>query len=471
MIRKIGTSSSYYGGGLSTQRKLFIVPLGVHQGRAIAVYPRTTSQIVFVWADPPYTSWSQETSIITDSANYPPSAHMDESGNVYVVYTVENSFDLAVKKLAFADGQWSVGAKSVIFNGGSSYYPSIFKDEFERLWVSWTRVSGEIFYINVKRSMDDGVTWGSGPEDDGTTLTSGSTSCYSQLVLRPNHIYCIYTEGDAKLAYRRISTSGAIFDDEVTLYSGSGLGAGFCGACSDDLRLGIAFRDASYLYYKEYDGAQWSGLIPVDTSPSVEPNLYFRQSVAYIVYAVQIGANQQVPHYSYRDGDSFAPPEPISPEVSTFESMLCYSPSAGANFTDRTQDAANDTASDVFHEATGRMLLSAGDGVYFGQSEKFATVTVTLSTNGVGGEVSWYYWNGSDWKAFTPASGPYHFESSPAVVRLWDDSSSLPSDWQTCVVNNAARYWVKAIATAGFSTGPIGSQITGALAISCLITE
>lgn len=471
MIKKIATSSAYYGGGLSIQKKLFIVPSGAYQGRAIVVFPKSPTQIAYVWADPPYTSWSGQTIIITDSADYPHGAFMDAAANVYVAYTVEDSLDLAEKKLSFTGGLWSTGAKNVIYDNDSNYYPSFFKDEYDRLWVSWTRVSGGNSYVNNKRSTNDGVTWGSGPSDEGTTLTSGSSSCYSQLVYRPNHVYCIYTDGGGKLAYRRMSTSGSIFDDEVTLYSGSGLEANFSGASSDDLKLGIAFCDDTDLYYKEFDGAQWSGLVSVDSTPAVAPNLYFRQSVPYIVFGKQIGTNQHVPHYSFREGGSFTSPTPVSQEMSTFDSVLCYSPSAGVNFVDKSSEAADDTSADVYHDASGRLMLSSGDGVYIGQSEKFTALHVTLSTNGSGGAVAWYYWNGSDWKAFTPSSGAYHFDSSPATVRLWDDSPDVPSDWQTCVVNGSARYWVKAIATGDFSTGPIGSQITGALNVSYLITE
>ena len=471
MIKKIGTSSASYGGGLSIQKKLFIVPSGAFQGRAIVVFPKTGSQIVFVWADPPYTSWSQETSIITDSADYPACAYMDDDGNVYVAYTVQTSLDLTEKKLTFSDGEWSVGAKHVIYDGDSNYYPSFFKDVYDRLWVSWTRESGGSYYVNVKRSTNDGVTWGSGTSDAGTTLTSGGTSCYSQLVYRPNHVYCVYTEGGDKLAYRRMAITAAVFEDEVNLYSGSGLAANFSGASSDDLKFGVAFCDNSNLYYKEFDGAQWSGLVTVDSAPSVNPNLYFRQNVPYITYAKNIGTNQPLPYYSYRQGGSFTSATPLSPEISTFDKVLCYRPSAAVKFIDKSSAAVNDTAADVYHDASEKLLLSSGDGVYIGQTERFATVVITLSTNGAGGEVSWYYWDGSDWKIFTPASGAYHFYSSPATVRLWDDSSQIPSDWQTCIVNNSARYWIKAVATQDYTTAPVGSQITGVLNISYLIAE
>jgi len=116
-------------------------------------------------------------------------------------------------------------------------------------------------------------------------------------------------------------------------------------------------------------------------------------------------------------------------------------------------------------------MLSSGDGLFLGQSEKFTTAIITLSTIGAGGQVSWYYWDGYDWIAFTPASGIYSFDSSPATVRLFDDESQIPSDWQKCIVGNAAGYWVKVIVNSDFSTGPVGSQITGVQNISYIIAE
>ncbi len=470
MIKEIATTNAYYGGGLSIQKKLFVVPSGAYQGRAIIVFPTSSSQIVFVWADPPYTLWSSETIVASDSADYPACAHMDDDGNVYVAYTVQSSLDLAEKKLTFSDGVWQAGSKNVVYNADSNYFPSLYKDVFDRLWVSFTRESGGVYYVNVKRSTDDGVTWGTGPSDPGTALTSGADSCYSQLVYRPNHVYCIYTEGGTKLAYRRRNIAAALYDDEVSLYTGTGLGANFSGAASEDLRLGIAFCDSSNVYYKEFDGSLWSGIETIDTSYSVNPNLSFRQNVPYVVFARQIGTDQQLPYFSYREGSEFVSPIPMSVELSTFDKVLCYRPSSAVQFMDKTSAAADDTSADVYHDDSNKLMLSAGDGVYIGQSEPFTTVAVNLSTTGGGGNVSWYYWDGSDWKVFTPASGAYNFDSSPALVRLWEDSDDLPGDWQLSVVSNSAKFWVKAVASSDFSTAPVGSQITGVTNLSYIIS-
>lgn len=471
MIKKIATSSAYYGGGLSIQKKLFVVKSGPYQGRTAIVYPKNQSQLVFVWSDPPYTSWSEETVIVSDSANYPACAYMDDEGNIYVAYTVQTTFELAEKKLVYSDGIWNAGSKNVIYSGDANFYPSFYKDLWNRLWVSFTRESGGSYYINVKRSTNDGTTWGTGPTDEGTTLTSGSTSCYSQLVYRPNHVYCIYTEGGTKLAYSRMEITATLFDDEVGVYTGSGLSANFSGACSADLRLGIAFCDNSDLLFKEFDGAQWSGIEIVDSSFSVNPNLYYRQSVPYIVFAKEVGADQHQPHYSYREGETFSEAVPVSPEMSTFDRVFCYSPSGAVKFNDKTAAASDSTAADIYHDATGKMLHSVGDALYLGQSERFSMISVTLSTIGEGGGVAWYYWDGADWKVFTPYSGAYNVDSSPVTITLWNDTSEIPSDWQTCIVNGKVCYWIKASVSAEFTVAPIGSQLTGVPNVSYIISE
>jgi hypothetical protein len=471
MLKKIGTTGAYYGGGLSTQRRIFIVPSGAYQGRAIVIYPESSSQLVFVWSDPPYTTWSQASTIASDSADYPACAFMDDNANVYVAYTQLGSLALVETKLTFSDGVWQVGSMNTVYDSDANYFPSLFKDSFGRLWLSFTKYIGGQYYVSFKRSSDDGVTWGSGSSDPGTELTSGSTSAYSQLVFRPNHVYCLYTYGGETLGYRRRNLTAAFFDDEVTLYSGTGLGANFCGATSDDLRIGVVFCDQGNVYYKEYDGAQWSGIATVHDSYSIDPSLYFRRDVPYVIFAAEIGDDQQQPYVSYSEGGEFVEPVPISPEISKFEKVLCYSPTAAVEFVDRSTAAGDDSPADIYHDESGCLLLASGDAVFIGQSERYSMVSVRLSTIGSGGQVSWYYWNGSNWTAFTPSSGSFNFDTASAVVRLWDDTADIPSDWQSSVVNNEAKYWIKAVAAQDFSTGPVGTQITGAANITHIVPE
>ena len=91
MQKLIDTVNSYYATGIQPQAKLFKVRFGQYQGRVIAIYPKTPNQLVYVWADPPYESWSDPHDLVTDSADYPCSAYMDSNGHVYLVYTQQTS--------------------------------------------------------------------------------------------------------------------------------------------------------------------------------------------------------------------------------------------------------------------------------------------------------------------------------------------------------------------------------------------
>ncbi|MFH0931109.1 MAG: hypothetical protein V1890_04140 [Candidatus Zixiibacteriota bacterium] len=114
MQKLIDTVSAYYGSGIQTQNKLFVVPSGQYKGRAILIYPLNASTIVYRWAEPPYISWSSSVNIVTNSADFPCSGFMDSSGNLYLAYTVQTSLALAMVKLSFANGAWS-SVRSEIF--------------------------------------------------------------------------------------------------------------------------------------------------------------------------------------------------------------------------------------------------------------------------------------------------------------------------------------------------------------------
>jgi hypothetical protein len=95
-----------------------------------------------------------------------------------------------------------------------------------------------------------------------------------------------------------------------------------------------------------------------------------------------------------------------------------------------------------------------------GMDHKFNLAKIILSTGGIAGEVCWQYWNGQSWTNFTPYSGTYHLDSQDKMVILWQDLSSVPSDWQRCPVNLVSEFWVRILVTTGFTTAPVGTQIT-----------
>jgi hypothetical protein len=468
MLKLINTSTAFYGAGLSIQRKLFKIGSGAYAGRIAAVFPLSATAISLSYSDPPYLSWSSPQTVISDSADFPSGCWMDSGGNIYTVYTASGSLNLIHKKLNFSDGSWSTGTAYTIYNADANYYPSIFKDKYGRLWVSWTRHTGGNYCINVKCSIDDGATWDFGPDDPGTTLTSGSSSAWSRLVYLPTYLYCFYSEGGTKLAYRRFEMAGGLWYSETEVYTGSGLADNFATAVADDMKLGLVFVSDGDLLYKDFDGAAWSGNFSLDDEITVAPVLKYNGSIPFVFYGKDIGDNQNQLFYTSRSGSGFALPERVCGEVSAFDKALCYRPSATVKYYDRSGAAADSTAGDVYHVESGKLIADVGDALLIGQAEKFQHMQVVLSTNGVGGVVGWYYWDGSNWKHFTPKSGEYNFDASPSLVRLWEDASEMPSDWQSSVINGFSMFWVKAAVTSAFGTSPVGSQITAAKEIPYL---
>ena len=462
MIKLINTSSSYYGAGLSIQRKLMKIQSGKYAGRIIAVFPTSSSDIAFTYADPPYYNWMEPFEFLDDAADYPVGCFLDSDNHIHIAYTRQSSLNLVYTKLRFFNGYWLVTPKYVIYNQDSNYYPNLFKDFYGKLWVCWSRYSGGSYYINIKNSVNEGESWGISEDNPGTTLTSGASAAYSRFEYLPTYLFCFYTQNGTSLAYRKFEMSGAVWYSETEIYSGSGMLDNFATGVSNDLKLGTAFLSDGDLYYKDYDGASWSGNYSLDSGVSVAPALKFNGSVPFVFYGKEFGSALDQLFYVNKDGTSFTAPARVTSEISAFDKVLCYHGGGSVNYYDVTQAAVDTTSADIYHVETGKMLADSGDTLYLGQTDKFYHLNITLSSTGSSGTVTWYYWNGNNWNSFVPASGAYNFDSSPVLVRLWEDSAMVPADWQSSVINGQAFFWVKAVVISSFAQGPVGSQITAA---------
>jgi hypothetical protein len=462
MQKLVDTVSSFYGTGIQPQAKMFKVPFGQYQDRVVIIYPKTSAQLVYVWADPPYLSWSEPANIASDSADFPPSAHMDTDGNVYVVYTQQTSLNLLELKMSFSQGSWSTGSVNTVCDQGENYFPSVIKDSTGRLWASWTYYDSvaERHYVHVKTSQDDGVTWGTGPSDPGTELTNGTGSCFSQLLFQPPYIHCFYSDDSTLLAYRSHEIQSAGWDPQQTIYSGSQIDDDFCADLSSDSKVGIVFPGTSSLLYKEFDGNNWSGVFTVDNTVPESPTMRFLDSVPYAFFARNIGGGQNQTFYSYKEGTAFRSPLAFESGQKPFDRVLCYDDSASTKYSDRTDQASDSTPADVFHPTSGALVGDADDILYLGMEVKFNLARVILATAGIGGQVKWQYWNGETWTDFSPQSGSYHLDSEGKTVILWQDLESAPADWQRCGVNGMSEFWVRILVVSSFATAPVGTQIT-----------
>ncbi len=462
MQRLIDTVSSYYASGIQPQAKLFKVPSGQYRDRVIALYPKTANRLVYVWADPPYESWSDPEDLATDSADYPCSACMDSEGHVYVAYTQQTTLVLLELKMTFSSGSWSPGSVNTVCNVGENYYPSITKDSIDRLWISWTYYDSvaQRYFVHVKSSTNDGASWGSGPSDPGTELTNGSASCYSQLIFQSPYVHCFYSDDSTLLAYRSFELSGSVWSSAQAVYSGSAIDDNFHADLSSDQKVGIVFPGSSSLLYREFDGSNWSGVFTVEDSLALSPAIRFFNSIPFVFFTRTIGTGQNQVFCSYKEGSSFVAAAPFEKGQKPFDRAFCYDDSATDKFADLTTQASDSTAADVYHPACDALVEDVDDAFYMGMDQKFNLAKIILSTSGIAGQASWQYWNGESWTDFTPYSGAYHLDSPDKMVILWQDLHSTPWDWQQSLVNGVSKFWVRILVTAGFTTAPVGTQIT-----------
>jgi len=134
--------------------------------------------------------------------------------------------------------------------------------------------------------------------------------------------------------------------------------------------------------------------------------------------------------------------------------------SSASTYSDQSANAASGATADLYHPSSGRIIDTAGDSVYLGGDRKFRYLFIILSTVGSGGTLSYSYFDGINWKAFTPSGGVYGFDSAEKRLLLWDDYDSIPSDWQKSTVDGVSRYWIRIEVVSSFTTAPLGSQLT-----------
>ncbi|MEW5993953.1 MAG: hypothetical protein AB1744_06110 [Candidatus Zixiibacteriota bacterium] len=469
MKTKITQTTAAHGLGHPAGRKLLRIESGDYAGRLVAVVQTAAGDIKFTYADKPYTSWSALTLIAVDAADEPCDCVMDNDHNIHVVYTEVTTQNLVTRKLTFSGGTWSVGAKVTIYNGSASLYPSIAIEAGGKLWVSWTRVSGGLHYVHVKSSTDDGATWGSGPSDAGDALTAGASSAYSKTIVGADDVHVIYTDGGLNISIRSIPIAGGSWTSEYNIATGTQFDRHFDAALSTEGVLGVVF-DHGTLKYREYNGDAWSTTVTLDPDGGDFPQIVFTNNVPAIVYLSPQASDQILTKYTIRSTGAFSTPAILDNRAKEFDSVMLYDASS-ATFADLTGAAASSAAADVFHPDSGVLLQDACDVVYLGMDDKFRYIKSLLSTAGSGGTVVYSYWDGSNWKAFTPASGPFNLDTTDKDLALWEDYDGIPGDWQKLFVNSVFRFWIKIEVNAAYSVGPVGSQITAMTDLKALVVR
>jgi hypothetical protein len=472
MHKLLSNSTAARPSGSPPQQRLLRIPSGTFKGRLAALYADSANNISLKYADYPFLIWSEPITIASDAHNSPFSACIDQSGNIYLAY-VDTSQILKVIKLSLVAGNWNVNSPAVVCNVDSSSRPVILKDDDGALWCffdhHWTSYNLR-HSIRVKKSVDDGQTWGEGVSDLGTALSGAWVEQgYVGACKHLSKLYAVYCVGRSNLILRACDLANPSWSAESAVVSLNYIDYNFHLAPSNDGKLGVVFSpsETDKVYLKEFDGLLWSGLVEVESVAARSPQIIYKDNIPHIFYARYLGSGYYVPRYARRAGAAFTI-ENFSQALGLFDKVLLYCAQGTSQYLDKSAAAANTSTADIFHSVSQGLLNSIGDCIYLGKQSKFFCISIVLSTPGTGGTVVWEYFDGIDWIPFTPNSGGYSFDSTDVLVYLWQDASSAPSDWQIGAVNNFTAYWVRARVSSGFTVNPIGTQVLAAARLDAL---
>jgi hypothetical protein len=468
MQKKLISSSAIDPLGNPSGKKIFKIPSGPYTGRLVTLVQTSPSEIKLMFANSHCSSWSSGLTIVSDASDSHFAAEMDNFGNLFVVYTEQTTLYLVFKKLTFANGSWSIGSKVTIFNGTLCFNPSIALEPSGKIWVSWSRFTSPNKFIHIKSSTDSGASWGTGGNDSGQQLTTGDLSASSKIVLTNTHLHVVAIYGNSKIVMRSLPLSGGSWSDEMTIGTTTiSISDEFDVAVGIDGRIAVVYNDTSFRY-REFDNVNWGALVTLNQYPVISPQVIFRSNVPVVVFLDVFNGLQKIMKYTERRSGEFSTPVPLDNRARLFEKVLLYNQSASA-YVDVTTAAESQGTGDIFHNQSSCLLKDVGDQLYLGMSVPFRYVHVLLSTPGVGGTLVFSYWDGTNFRAFTPSSGSTSFDSSMNKIVLWDDYHSIPSDWQKKGVDTHYLFWIKVEVSSAYNTGPVGTQITGISEISTII--
>jgi len=466
MYKLLDTSTAQTPTGLAFQRRLFRMKSGQYASRLVLLYADSASEMKLRWSDPPYTSWSAGQTIINDSADSSFSAFLDTSGDIHIAYTRQNSLDLIYIRLVFGGGGWTPGSPATVCSVGSCYFPSIVRSQSGELWCAYSYYdqSSSAYSIRIKSSADGGGFWTGGAQSPGMALSPDDTAIpYVNLSFLDNILHAVYCHSRSSLYLRKQTGSGGGFTDPLLVMEADFIDDDFDCAVSPDFKLAVAAAasEPSRLYFREYDGVSFGGLQEVSRIAADSPQVVYLQNTPHIFCQKTIGGSFRIPVVFRREGATFVESD-LFGGIGYFDNVLVYDDSAETKFEDKTIQAANPAAGDIYHSESNALLGAAGDCLYLGKSRKFYTAAITLSTVAAGGNIVWEYFNGSDWVRFNPAGGDYYLDQQSKIVLLWVDLDSAPPAWQACSVNGIYNYWIRLRAQGEFTTAPVGSQIAAA---------
>lgn len=432
------------------------------------------------------TTWNCNGQLISDTANlFYASAVADALDNIYVVYAVNTTgananYNLYYRKLTKGSGAtWTLEAQQTVQSGSASIgysYPTIAHDGSSRLWIATRKYNNPNYTVETYYS--NGLTTAPTWTASATLDTAGNigTYHYPNIVTFGSKIGVIYNDQSALLTkWRWRSDSDAVgtWNTAATVISGNISTPTFSAIGDSHGNIYMAQNLATSVYFTYYNGSAWS--TPATVSSTTSSNLFTSvatdETSVWVAYAdtngvsSSLNANRKL---VYKQGVSpFATanfdtnPTVMPSYEDTFDKVWVYnSADSGGTYQDVTTAASDTTTSDVIHSVSGKLVSVAGDAIYLGKSTPFDSVSPLLSAAGVGGVLTWEYWNGSGWftiNKMLTTSGP-NFTGNGWL-------NFVPKDnWAKTTINgeSTSYYYIRGRVTTSFTNPiPVGTQIVG----------
>lgn len=133
-----------------------------------------------------------------------------------------------------------------------------------------------------------------------------------------------------------------------------------------------------------------------------------------------------------------------------------------ASYVDETTDFNSSAAADVLPFPATEAV---NDAFFLGARAIFSGLNITISTAGIGGTLTWEYYNGASWTALTAVTDAT--SGFTAAAGAYTVKWSVPSSWAAVAVNGSTLFYVRARCTGVYSTNPVltGGSLIGLTAV------
>ena len=401
----------------------------------------------------------------------------DSSDNIYVVYSTANNgrnsqFQVFYQKLTKGSGSnWAVGAQQTVLDVSSSIgysYASIELQDSTRLWMAVRYFDGTNYQIPVYYTNDLSAapTW---TQSISTLDIPGGTTTnhYPTIVRYGSNIGVIYNDQTTGLMRWRFrndadpltswvvesNVSNGIAIPTTPSFSAAGDSAGH-------IYLGVNNGTAN-IFFSYWNGSVWTAQSVVSNTglASTFISVTTDGTNAWVFYpdalnlAGGLQGNRKLVYkkgsYPFSATEFDVTPTNVAPYQDVPNKAWSYKSAA---YTDITTAATNVASADT------QLFTTVGDIMYFGKTVKFDAVSWALSTNGIGGQVIWEYWNGSSWVAINKILSAL----TPSFTGSGFISFTPNSDWaNTAPINEELipYYYVRARVITTYTTSPVGTQL------------